>query len=142
MSMHLPTLHDAKSQAKRLRSQLAETGTQISHSRGLELLAAQYGYADWNTLHAAIGQAAPNPYELGATVTGRYLGQPFRATIHSVTQAKPGWVKLVLDLETPVDVVTFDSFSNFRRRIRGMVGPEGRSHEKTSDGTPHLELDI
>jgi hypothetical protein len=47
-----------------------------------------------------------------------------------------------LDLDHPVDVVTFDSFSNLRKRIRGTVGPDGRSKEITSDGTPHLVLDL
>jgi Glyoxalase superfamily protein len=40
-----------------------------------------------------------------------------------------------------VDVVTFDSFSNFRKRVWGVVGPLGESREKTSDGQPHLVIE-
>ena len=53
-----------------------------------------------------------------------------------------GWTHLTLDLDAPVDVVTFDSFSNMRKRIRGVVGPKGHTAEKTSDGQPHLQIDL
>ena len=47
---------------------------------------------------------------------------------------------LTLDLEEAVDVVRFDSFSNFRKRVTGMVDAGGVSSERTSDGRPHLQL--
>ncbi len=47
---------------------------------------------------------------------------------------------MTLDLAEPVDVVTFDSFSNFRSRVRKAVDAYGRSFDKTSDGEPHLVL--
>ncbi|MGC5221439.1 glyoxalase superfamily protein [Micromonospora sp. DT81.3] len=51
---------DPKSMASRLRARLAEDGTGISHSRALDLVAAQLGYRDWNTL-AAARNAPPHP---------------------------------------------------------------------------------
>ena len=40
-----------------------------------------------------------------------------------------------------VDVVTSTRFSNLRRRVTGVIGPQGFSQEKTSDGQPHLVID-
>ena len=54
-----PSLEGLKNQAKRLRSALAEDGVAISHSQSLERIAHQFGYADWNTLHALAGNTAP-----------------------------------------------------------------------------------
>jgi len=138
----LPTITKAKDQAKRLRAGLAESGTDLSHAQALELLAHQHGFRDWNTFHAAIGNRPPEDWAPGGRVTGSYLSQPFVATILSVGRVQPGWFCLVLDLEEAVDVVAFDSFSNFRKRIRGIVGPQATSRERTSDGQPHLVLDL
>lgn len=142
MTTHLPTIAQAKAQAKRLREQLAQDGTTISHGKALELMAHQLGFRDWNTLHAAIGNRPPDGYAPGGRVTGRYLSQPFAATVIAVERVGTGWYRLELDLDDAVDVVSFDSFSNFRKRIRGMIGPSGHSHERTSDGRPQLDLDI
>ena len=142
MSLHLPTIPEVKAQAGRLRDRLAAEGTEITHGRALELVAHQLGYRDWNTLHAAIGNRPPEGFVPGGRVRGRYLSQPFEATVRAVEALRPGWFRLALDLDTAVDVVTFDSFSNFRKRITGTVGPTGLSRERTSDGRPHLELDI
>lgn len=142
MSHALPTVTEAKQQAKRLRTQLAHKGTTISHSSALELVAHQNGFRDWNTFYAAIGNRPPEGWTPGGRVQGSYLSQPFEATIVAVETPRPGWFRLVLDLDEAIDLVTFDSFSNFRKRIRGTVGPEGISRERTSDGVPHLKLNI
>lgn len=55
---------------------------------------------------------------------------------------RSGWFRLVLDLDEAVDVVRFDSFSNYRKRIRAVIGPNGHSKERTSDGVPHVRLDL
>jgi hypothetical protein len=47
---------DAKSMARDLRETLAARGHALSHSACLELVAKQLGFADWNTLAAAIEQ--------------------------------------------------------------------------------------
>ncbi|MGV0910994.1 glyoxalase superfamily protein [Martelella sp. FOR1707] len=139
----LPSLETLKDQAKRLRSRLAQEGQTISHSRALELVAAQYGFRDWNTLHARVGNRPPlNPWMLGARVSGTYLGHPFTAEVISVQamQNRPGYYRLTMKFDEAIDVVTFESFSAFRRRINCTINETGRSPAKTSDGRPHVEL--
>ena len=48
------TFRDAKAMAKALREALAGRQVNISHSEGLEIVAAQFGFADWNVLAARI----------------------------------------------------------------------------------------
>ena len=135
------SLDQLKKQAKALRSALAQSGTEISHSRSLELVARQYGYRNWNVLHAAVGNGPPPPpFVIGETVSGRYLGQNFSAEIIGVNKLAENRYRLTLDFAEPVDVVTFDSFSNFRSRVTCVVGSDGRTVEKTSDGRPHAEI--
>ncbi|MDD9718633.1 glyoxalase superfamily protein [Dinoroseobacter sp. PD6] len=138
----LPTIPEAKQEARHLRATLAEQGEAISHAQALERVAQAHGYRDWNAFHAALRDRPPRGWEAGGRVTGRYLSQPFAATVLSTEQLRPGWVRLVLDLDVAVDVVRFDTFSNLRKRIRVEVGPEGHSKERTSDGTPHVLLDL
>lgn len=148
--MRLPTVAEAKAQAARLRAgfqagsqaSLQTERMEISHSQSLELIARQYGYRDWNAFFAAIGNRPPEGWVPGGRVCGRYLSQPFEAQVIAVEMLRPGWFRLTLDLDEAVDVVTFASFSNFRKRIRGAVGPAGTTREKTSDGRPHLELEM
>jgi hypothetical protein len=144
LSTPLPSLDALKEQAKRLRARFGTDGQAISHSRALELIAAQYGFRDWNTLHAAIGNRPPfNPWMLGSRVRGHYLGQPFDAQVLGVQAltSQPGRYRMTLHFDTPVDVVTFDSFSAFRQRVNCTVDEAGRTSEKTSDGRPHLDLE-
>lgn len=134
----LPTLAEAKRQAKALRAE----GGELSHAQALERVAQTHGFRDWNGMHAAIRDLLPAIWAVGGRVSGRYLGQPFRATVRTAEPARPGWVRLVLDLDEAVDVVRFDSFSNLRKQIRVVVGPNGHAQEQTSDGEPHVVLDI
>ncbi|WP_275001510.1 glyoxalase superfamily protein [Promicromonospora iranensis] len=53
------TPDDAKTAARVLRRMLADTGVTISHSRGLEIVAAQLGFADWNTASARLPAQLP-----------------------------------------------------------------------------------
>ena len=135
--MTVSTLAEAKTQAKALRAALAEAGTPVSHAQALELVARQNGARDWNTLHARLSRATPAPFHVDQRVRGRYLGQPFAGRIVSVAKAGEGFA-LAIQFDAPVDVVRFESFSNPRRRIRGTVGPDGRSRARTSDGAPQL----
>jgi hypothetical protein len=140
----LPALDALKDQARRLRKRFVDDGQAIGHARALELIAAQYGFRDWNTLHAKVGNRPPfNPWMLGARVRGHYLGQPFDAEVRGVQalSAEPGRYRLTLHFDEPVDVVTFESFSAFRQRVSCTVDETGRSRERTSDGRPHLELE-
>jgi len=142
MTAALPSRAAAKAQARALRQALADQGQPISHGQALDQLARQYGFRDWNTLSAAIDDSPPAALIPGGRITGRYLSQPFTATILSVGNPREGWFRVVLDLDAPVDVVVFESFSNLRKRIRGTVDADGRSRETTSDGTPHLVLNL
>lgn len=46
------TFNDAKAIAKSLRQALKQKNIEISHSEGLELVAAGFGFDDWNVLSA------------------------------------------------------------------------------------------
>jgi len=136
---------DLKDQAKRLRSALDGAGRPVSHSQALELVAAQNGYRDWNTAKAtAPGKPVrPNhtdaPFQVGVAVTGQYLGQHFTGRIKSVTQMGALY-SVTTAFDAPVDVVKFDSFSNFRSQVTALVDKTGVSPKTTSDGAPHMVL--
>jgi hypothetical protein len=49
------TYKDAKAMAKSLRDCLAARSVLLSHSECLEIVAKQFGIADWNTLSAKLG---------------------------------------------------------------------------------------
>jgi len=143
-SKPLPSLAALKEQAKRLRADLEENGTTISHSRSLELLAHQLGFKDWNTLHASAGnRRPPSSIMLGERVRGTYLGQAFEGDVIGIrTMGAGDRYRLTLHFDEPIDVVTFDSFSAFRQRINCTVDRSGQTAEKTSDGRPHLVLNL
>src|ERR1700727_1878724 len=46
---------NAKTMAKSLRDSLVDRNVSLSHSKCLEIVARQYGFADWNTLSAKLG---------------------------------------------------------------------------------------
>lgn len=129
-----------KTQARRLRRELAETGTEISHAQALELVAHQNGARDWNTLRALAARPGnARPLSVGDRVAGRYLGQAFTGYVHGLTHGPNAKHRRVtLQFDDPVDVVTFDSFSSFRHRVSATIGEDGRSFYKTSDGQPQL----
>lgn len=141
-SRDLPTLAATKAEAKRLRAARQEAGQSIGHGQALETVAQAHGFRDWNTMAAALRGTGPESLRAGDRVRGRYLSQPFTATVLSAEVSRPGWVRLELDLDEAVDVVVFDSFSNYRKRVRGEVGPEGQSRAHTSDGAAQLVIEI
>ena len=140
----LPSIEALKAQAKRLRSALALDGTSVGHSQSLELLAHQHGYKDWNTLHAAVGnRPLTSPVMPGQRVSGQYLGQSFNGDVLSVQNlVSSNRYRLTLQFDEPVDVVAFDSFSAFRKRVSCTIGIDGLTTEKTSNGQPQLRLDL
>lgn len=138
----VPTIDELKAQAKGLRRSLEREGQSVSHGRALELVAHQYGYGDWNTIHAAAGNQPPTcPVVIGERVSGHYLGQPFDGEVIGVqifgSQER---YRVTLHFDIPVDVVTFDSFSNFRQKVSCIIDRRGITAEKTSNGNPHLKL--
>ncbi len=139
---NLPPLDALKQQAKRLRAGLDEDGDFITHSESLELIAKQYGFRDWNTLHAAAGNRPPlKRFQLGSRVKGRYLGQPFTGEIVAIRSMQADHCRVVLQFDEPVDVVRFESFSAYRSRVSAVIGPDGATVEKTSDGQPQLVME-
>lgn len=140
MTRPLPTLQAAKELARSLRDRRAAKGQPLGHSQALEEIAQDYGFRDWNALHAAMSAADQRSWQAGDRVSGRYLGQPFDATIRTSEATGSGWFRVVLDLDEAVDAVRFESFSNLRKQIRAELGPKGFSKERTSDGTPHVEI--
>jgi hypothetical protein len=139
----IPPVSDLKDQARRLRQALSSQGTDITHSRSLELLARQYGARDWNTLVAQAGNADPQMPRVGDAVSGRYMGQRFSGRLKGLSHlaGKKAW-QVAIQLDQPIDVVEFDSFSSFRHRITGTIGADGVSFSHRSDGHPHLALDL
>ncbi len=144
MNGSLPSIEQLKEQARRLRAVLHSDGKSITHSQSLELLAHQHGFRDWNTLYAAIGIGVPPcPVSIGARVAGTYLGQSFEGEVIALeTMTRPDRFRITLRFDEPVDVVTFDSFSNFRRRVSCIIDRSGKTIEKTADGRPHVQLAV
>ena len=142
MNTKLPSEMQLKDQARRLRTKMIEEGTPIGHAKSLELVAHQHGYRDWNAMSAAVDNRSSWGLAPGDKVTGIYLSQPFSARVINVAMSKPGWFRLELKLDVAVDVVTSDGFSNLRSRVQGVIGPKGHSAERTSDGQPHLQIDL
>lgn len=142
MSNYLPVIPALKQQAKVLRRSLETAGTSITHSQSLELVAKQHGFRDWNTLHAAAGNQSPvTRLRPGSRVKGLYLGQSFEAEVLGLQNLQEGQaMRVTLHFDEPVDVIRFESFSSFRQRVSCTLLPEGQTHEKTSDGVPHLVL--
>lgn len=137
---NIPTIDQAKAQAKALRAELTAQGREISHSAALELVAKAHGFHDWNTFHARAGNRPQPPVQVGDITAGRYLGQAFLAEVIGLTALSEERYEVELQLAEAVDVVTFDSFSNYRSRIRKVVDVSGKSFDRTSDGVPHLVL--
>ena len=140
----LPTLENLKQQAKRLRAQISGDAKPISHSQSLELLAHQYGYKNWNILHAACGnQPLGPPVTLGARVSGRYLGQPFVGEVIAVAAlGQQDQFRITVNFEEPVDVIKFEGWSAMRRRVSSQISRQGCSPQHTSNGAPIMELDL
>ncbi len=139
----LPSIEELKYSAGELRRDLAAQGIVISHSQSLERIAHDMGFKDWNSLSAAARRPKEQcPVTKGGRVTGRYLGQPFTATVLDVHAAEMhARFRVTLHFDAPVDVVTFDSFSAFRQRVSCTLTPDGKTPQKTSNGTPQLVLD-
>ncbi len=138
----IPAIDALKEQAKQLRNNLAPSDQTISHSAALEQVAKTYGCKDWNTLRALSQNQSEFTLAAGDTVSGFYLGAVFTGQVLLVEEWSGGRFRLKLDLDEAVDVVKFDSFSAFRKRINCVVFANGETQEKTSDGIPHVRLTI
>lgn len=134
---NVPSTDALKQQAKRLRQQLYNSGVVVGHSKALELVAQQYGARDWNTLQALAGNRLH--LRVGDHVRGRYLGQAYSGKVRGLSLMGDGESRhITLHFDAPVDVVRFESFSSLRQRVQGVIGWDGCSARKTSDGVPQL----
>lgn len=142
MSLSLSTRDQAKAHAREIRADLAKAGTPISHSEALEWVAKELGYRDWNTASARLSNMPEVVLQVGDQVAGRYLKQAFDGRVLAVREMAGGTAfEVTLEFDEPIDVVEFDSFSNFRQRITTTVSSGGVSFAKTSDGVPHLTVE-
>ncbi len=133
-----PTLDAMKAEAHALR---AAADRPLSQSQALEQIARRHGARDWNTAAALARRNAPEtPAMVGQRVRGRFLGQPFAGEVLGLEKQGSHW-KISLRFDEAVDVVEFESFSNFRRQVSALVGADGISPARRSDGTPHLVLE-
>ncbi len=131
-----------KAEARALREDHARDGTAITHSEALERVAKAHGYRDWNTAVASLPEPVACPVALGDRVSGTYLKQRFTGQVLATSMMPGGNLyKVTIAFDEPVDVVRFDSFSAFRKRVSVTVDPYGVSPDRTSDGEPHLRFD-
>lgn len=139
--MRPATRAQAKQRAAEIRAAEAAGGRTISQSAALERVAAELGYRDWNTAAARLTNLPPVPFAVGDRVEGRYLKQPFAGRVLAMRELSGGAAfQVTLELDEPVDVVSFDSFSNFRSRVNATISADGVSSSKTGDGVPHLTV--
>lgn len=139
--MTLPGVAELKAQARRLRAALAANGQTLSHSQALELLSAQHGFRDWNTACAAASSAPAPAIAVGNRVSGHYMRQAFAGEIIGLSRlGRSGHIRVTLQFDQPVDVVSFQSFSAHRSRVTAVIREDGQSVSKTSDGEPHLKM--
>ena len=132
-----------KQQARRLRQDLEKDGHAINHSKSLELLAHQFGLKDWNTLVAILKKKSQiGNLAIEQTVKGYYLGNYFTGNLKRIQKLTNGRYRITLVFEKPIDVVKFNSFSNIRKSVTCIVNQNGQTYEKTSNGEPHLKLQL
>ncbi len=139
MTQSIFTRDQAKARARAIRAEFSANNRMISHSAALERVAAEQGFSDWNTMSARLSNAPDSPLQVGDRIEGIYLKQSFDGVIIAVRSMADGAAfEVSIELDEAVDVVEFDSFSNFRQRIQATISPGGTSYAKTSDGVPHL----
>jgi hypothetical protein len=136
----VPSPDALKSQAKRLRTAMAEKQTPITQSMALEAVARQWGYRDWNTLSAVAKSNTPVGWNVGQRVAGQYLGHMFQGSLKAVRAANGGFWYLTVIFDEAVDVVDSTSFSSFRKQVNVVLNEDGVTQAKTSNGVPHMEL--
>lgn len=144
MTMAHTNIDAFKTQAKRLRRAMAEQGQEIAHSTALELVAKAHGQRDWNTLSALAqrdGEARGLALGVDQQVRGTYLGQPFEGRVVSLTRLPTDRLyRISVNFDRAVDVVTFDSFSAFRKRVDAVIDRNGVSPRRTSNGLPQMTV--
>lgn len=135
----IPSRDVLKTQAKRLRQDLADQGQNLTHAQALETVAHQWGARDWNTLSAQ-ASVVHTGWTPGQRITGKYLGHAFAGVVKAARQQANGFWALTLRFDQAIDVVTSTQFSAYRQQVSATVNAQGVSPQKTSDGQPHMVL--
>jgi len=87
------TFKDAKTIAYSLRASLAAKGISFSHSECLEIVAQQFGVAEWNILAAALARLDKESFDGERDATGVSLQPPVPTIrVASLAEAKPFYV--------------------------------------------------
>lgn len=142
MTQIIFTRERAKIRAKTLRAEALAVGQTMSHSQALERVAHENGFADWNVMSARLGNRPEMSFTIGDRVAGDYLKQAFQGRLTSVRQMSGGAAfEVEIDFDEPVDVVSFSSFSAWRKRVRATISAQGVSFAKTSDGLPQMVIE-
>jgi len=90
------TFKDAKTIARSLRASLAAKGISLSHSECLEIVAQQFGFAEWNILAAALARLDKEIFDGDRDLTGVSLQPPVpRISVGSLAEAKPFYVEFL-----------------------------------------------
>jgi len=141
MTTPIHTRDQARASARQVRKHLAQSGQAISHQAALERVAHAEGYASWNVMSARLSNQPEVPLAVGDRVAGAYLSQEFAGTVVALRDVGAGAAfEVEVEFDEAVDVVTFPSFSNYRRRVRATISPGGVSPARTGDGLPHLTV--
>ena len=84
------TFRDAKTIAVSLRTSLAAKGTALSHSECLEIVAQQFGFAEWNILAAALARLDKEIFDGDRDFTGVSFQPPVPTLrVDSLAEARP-----------------------------------------------------
>ena len=87
------TFKDAKTIARSLRASLSAKGIPLSHSECLEIVAQQFGFAEWNILAAALARLDKEIFDGDRDATGVALQPPVPTiSVASLAEARPFYV--------------------------------------------------
>lgn len=140
-SLDTPSIQTLKAEAKAMRAERTRAGTPLSHGQALEAVARQHGYRDWNTASASLPERVAVPLQVGQRVAGTYLSKPFTGLVIGMQLlADMRHHEVTVKFDRPVNVSKFDSMVIPRQRVRAIVGMDGVSPARTSDGEPHLRV--
>lgn len=140
-SLDTQTAQSLKSEAKALREERSRAGEQLTHGAALEAVAKAHGYRDWNTARAMLPERAQSPAQVGDRVKGVYIGQNFRGIVIGVQMLSDmRHYQVTVNFDAPVDVVTSQLFSAFRRRVNATVDVHGVSMARLGNGQPQMQF--
>src|SRR6187402_1499711 len=91
--LDMRTFKDAKTIARSLRASLAVREISLSHSECLEIVAQQFGFAEWNILAAALARLDKEGFDGDRDTTGVSLQPPVPTIrVASLAEARPFYV--------------------------------------------------